>query len=190
MGREVYPSSDEYLAIKAVYTMQSTRCGNAGAYFAACVCLGSVLEANLLAMAKCFPEEVEKSQTYRKKKNPRLEDWFLNDLLKLAIDLKWIPCSVPSVELGKAIRTSGLSPDDALARGDLGYFADWVREIRNAVHPSNYLRKWGGRPISKEYYMFCDTIVGLVSDHLSLKAGSAVVEELGEPAKASGSNDL
>jgi hypothetical protein len=87
--------------------------------------------------------------------------------------------SVPPTELGQAIRDSGLSPDDALAKGDLGYFADWVREIRNAVHPGNYLRRWRGERISKGYYEFCDIIIGLVSDHLYHKLGSSIVKGLG-----------
>jgi hypothetical protein len=184
MEREAHPSSDDYLGIIDIYKIQSQKCGKAEAYFAACVCLGSALEASLLTMAKCFAEDLEKSQIYQKKKKPRLERWFLNDLLKLAIDLKWIPSSVPPEELGKAIRASGISPDDALAKGDLGYFADWVRRIRNSVHPGNYWREWGAKPISKEYYTFCDIIVELVSDHLSHKAGLAVVEELDRQSKA------
>jgi hypothetical protein len=183
MEREAYPSSDDYLGIMDIYKMQSHRCGKAGAYFAACVCLGSLLEALLLGIAKCFPEEVEESQIYREKKEPRLERWVMTDLLKLAVELKWIPSSVPPEELGKAIRASGLSPDDALAKGDLGYFADWVRQIRNAVHPGNYWRNWRGKPFSKEYYAFCDIIVELVSDHLFHKAGSAVTDELNRQSK-------
>jgi hypothetical protein len=183
MKPETYPSSDEYLGIMDIYKMQSHRCGKAGAYFAACVCLGSLLEALLLGIGKCFPEEVEESQTYREEKEPHLDRWGLTDLLKLAIELKWIPSSVPAEALGKAILASGLSPDDALAKGDLGYFADWVRQIRNAVHPGNYWKNWKGKPFSKEYYEFCDIIVELVSGHLFQKAGSAVVEELDRQSK-------
>lgn len=171
----------QLIGLMEMYKQQSYRCQKAGAYFAACVCLGSAMEAGLLAMAKCYPEDLETSQTYQHKKELCLEKWTLFDLLKLARELSWIPSQIP---LEKVAHASGVSPDDALSKGDLGYFADVVREIRDMVHPGRYLRLWRGVRISKDYYEFCAQATELVFDYLYPILEKSISEELNESKKA------
>ena len=69
--------------------------------------LGAALEASLLAMAKCYAEEVEQTKTYSSKKEPNLDKWNLIDHLKVARELNWIPSKLP---LDKIARESGIDP--------------------------------------------------------------------------------
>ena len=160
------------------YKNEANRCGNQRAYLAGCVCLGSAVETGLLWMALLYPKEVMRSQTYqRKKKRHSILEWTLFDLLRLGRELDWIPTKL---QLDETLRTSGLNPEDALRRGDLAFFADFLREIRDLVHPGRYIRKWKGARITKNYYEFCWTIAELVFDWLGHKAGGDAVREAEE----------
>jgi hypothetical protein len=61
---------------------------------------------------------------------------------------------------------SGIDPDQALKQGDVAYFADYVREVRDMVHPGRYLRLWSGVEVGKEYVDPVEEIVQIVYDHL------------------------
>jgi hypothetical protein len=61
---------------------------------------------------------------------------------------------------------SGIDPDQALKQGDVAYFADVVREVRDMVHPGRYLRLWSGVKVGKEYVDSVEEIVQIVYDHL------------------------
>lgn len=79
-------------------------------------------------------DQVRKTRTYQEKKSQRarrLDRWALFDLLELRRELKWTLSSLP---FDKMARMSCTSPDKALSGGDLGHFADVVREIRDMVN--------------------------------------------------------
>jgi len=153
---------DFLLRLMNFYRNEADKCGRAGAYFAGCIVLGAAIEASLLAMVKCYPEKVKKTKTYQRKNQPPY-DLNLYDLLKIAIELGWIPSKLP---LDKTARTSGLTSDYALSKGDVGYFVDVAREIRNLVHPGKHVKLWKGVRISKGYYQFCHELTDVVIDHL------------------------
>ncbi len=49
---------DRVLALTRAYHREALRCRDAKAYLAACVMLGAAIEAQLVAMVECFPDEV------------------------------------------------------------------------------------------------------------------------------------
>jgi len=101
-----------------------------------------------------------------------LNKWGLFDLLKLATELGWIPSRL---SLDKTARSSRVSPHLARSRGDLGYFADIVREIRDMVHPGRYLRYWKGERVSRRYHKFCYTVTDQVFTSLYEKLESSIM---------------
>jgi hypothetical protein len=173
MKRRAKPKFDFLLEILNVYRDQALKCKKVRAYLAGCVFLGSALEAGLLAMTKTSSSQVRRSQKYlnRPKKDRNVDEWGLFDLLELARELRWIPSELP---MGKVARASGISAKKALANGDLGYFADVVREIRNLVHPGVYVREMKNVKITKSYYEFCYEITAHVFDFLRQKLEASI----------------
>ena len=121
---------DFLLKLMSVYKNEADKCGKVRAYLAGCIILGTAIEAGLLAMADCYPDEVKTFTIYQHKKDSQKKEWRkrellylldLYDLSKIAIELGWIPSNVP---LNETARESGISPDDALSRGDVGYFVE------------------------------------------------------------------
>jgi len=123
--------------------------------------LGAALEAGLLTMVFLYPKEVTHTRTYRSKKKPARDvaKWGLFDLLKVARELSWIPSVLP---IDSIARLSGVDPEVAMSKGDLSYFADFVREVRGIVHPGRYMALWKGKRITKNYYGFCYDVLNLV----------------------------
>ena len=80
--------------------------------------------------------------------------------------------------MGKVARASGITVRSALATGDLGYFADVVREIRNLVHPGVYVRRMRNVRINKSYYQFCYEVEGVVFDRLYEKLQASIIGQL------------
>ena len=123
------------------FKKEAANCKKNGQILASCVMYAAEMEAQILAMALIYDDEVKESKTYHGKKERDLRQWELKPLLDLSRELNWIPSSLP---VGQIARTSGIEPDDALKAGDVGYFADRVREIRDMVHPGRYVRLWSG----------------------------------------------
>ena len=153
------------------YEKQVEKCEKAGAYLAGSIMLGALLEAFLLQMALVYPDEVKAAQIYHGKKVKSLEKWSLFDLLKLAIELKWIPTHM---QIDRIFRASGIEMNLKQSKGDLAYMADVVREIRDMVHPGRYLRRWEGRRIAERHYRFCFRVTNLVRDSISDKIIASV----------------
>lgn len=95
--------------------------------------------------------------------------------MELGRELKWIPSRIP---MGKIARASGISVKSDLANGDLGYFADVVREIRNLVHPGIYVRRMRNVRITESYYQFCYEVEGIVFDYLYRKLENSMRRQL------------
>jgi hypothetical protein len=163
------------LSIIEGYQKEAEKCRGADAYLAGCVMLGAALEASLLAMAKCYADEVKQTKTYSSKKEPNLDNWNLIDHLKVARELNWIP---PKLPLDKIARESGIDPEDALKNGDLGYFADVVREIRDMLHPGMYLRLWTGVRVTKKFLETSYEVVDLVRECLLKKLEDSIRQEM------------
>ncbi len=153
----------ELLSIMKNYRDEAEKCRRSGAFLASCVMLGAELEATLLAMEKCYPDEVAQTQTYSRKGEHDLNRWQLIDHLKVARELGWIPSRLGLEEIA---RTSGVEPEEALNNGDIGYFADVVREIRDMLHPGRYLRLSSGVKVTAEYFERCYEVVDVVQEVL------------------------
>jgi hypothetical protein len=92
---------------------EAQTCQNSGAYLAAVVMMGSILEGVLFAIG-----HNNRPQCYRAARAPKtkdskpvhLEDWSLNSLIDAAVELGWI-------------------------KTDRGQFSHALRQSRNVVHP-------------------------------------------------------
>lgn len=175
---------DWLLKLLELYKQEADKCGGARAYLAGCTELGAALEAGLLAMAICYSSEIKKTYVYvelkKRKGRIHLRDLTLSVLLQLARELEWIPSNLP---INKVARESGIDPDQALAKGDVGYFADVVREIRNLVHPSNFLERHPRRHLTKKYFEFCYEMLEIVFEYFYAKLVSSIKDELGSYRK-------
>lgn len=154
---------DSLMKLIEQYRGEAEICKKAGAPLAGCVSIAGAMEAGILAMAYCCGDEVPGTDTFRRKGEQDLRKWNLKELLDLAREMNWLPSKVP---MDKIARLSGIEPDEALKQGDLWYFADVVREVRDLVHPGRNLRLWSGVQISKEYLDSVEETVQIVFDVL------------------------
>jgi len=153
---------EKTLELFRLYREEAQKCGDAGAHLAGCVLLGSALEAALLAMAQCFPEDVRRTiEAHKSKELARPpSEWSLSQLLLLSRDLRWLPSAGPS--------TDRFNPDKA----KIGDYAEVVRAIRNLLHPSIYLRECPDKSISEKHLRFsfevldgaCTCLAGSLGD--------------------------
>ncbi len=128
----------EVLTVFEFYRDEAAKCAEAEACLAGCVLLASALEASLLAMTRCFPEEVQSfiaSSNAREFSRPP-KDWGLSQLLLVARGLGWLPNS----------RDERAKYDPNKAQ--VGDLVDVVRMVRNLIHPAIYMREYPGEPLS------------------------------------------
>ena len=93
--------------------LEAQICVRGGAYLAAIVLMGSILEGLLLARAQLDVSLAYQANAAPKNRgggNVALPEWTLNSLLNVAIELRWL-------------------------RADRGVFGHALRESRNIVHP-------------------------------------------------------
>jgi hypothetical protein len=93
---------------------QAQKCLNAGAYLAATIIMGSMLEGMLLATVQRFPKEANQCtsapQDQRTGKVRYFAEWTLADMINVAHDLGWIDLDVKK-------------------------FSHALRDFRNLIHP-------------------------------------------------------
>ncbi len=93
--------------------LEAQRCQQAGAYLAAVVMMGSILEALLLArafMGLAIACQAKSAPKDRAGKVKAVQDWNLSSLVDVAVELGWL-------------------------KFDRGKFSHALRESRNVVHP-------------------------------------------------------
>lgn len=93
--------------------LEAQKCQHVGAYLAAVILMGSILEGLLLARAITSTADAYRSLKAPKDKHGasvRINDWSLNALIDVAVDLQWI-------------------------KTDRAKFSHGLRESRNVVHP-------------------------------------------------------
>ncbi len=132
------------LELFELYRSEARKCRSAGAYLSGCVLLASALEAALLAMAQCFPQDVDRvARAYKAKQFSRpASEWSLSQLLTLAKKLNWLPSA------GRA--EDRLDPQKA----GIGDLVEVMRAIRNLLHPSIYLRECPDKAINQKHLEF------------------------------------
>jgi hypothetical protein len=96
---------------------EAQTCQNAGAYLAAVVMMGSILEGVLFAIGhnnrpQCY--RAVRAPKTKDSKQVHLEDWSLNSLIDVAVELGWI-------------------------KTDRGQFSHALRQSRNVVHPWEHM---------------------------------------------------
>lgn len=92
---------------------EAQKCVHTECYTSAVIMMGSILEGLLLARANLTPQIAYQSTRAPKDKSgkvPAIQDWSLNSLIDVAVDVGWI-------------------------KSDRGSFSHALRESRNVVHP-------------------------------------------------------
>lgn len=155
------------------YEQEAKTSAGAGAYLAGCVMLGSALEAGLLAMVECFRDEVKQTNSAPRDKHGKLKPssrWKLSELLDVARELDWLPAKLSA--------NANITLEEALSKGEIGDFVEVVREIRNLVHPTKYVREYPDTTIKKEHFKDCYNIVRITFDHLFEHLTSTLEKEV------------
>lgn len=94
-------------------------CMNSGAFVAALVMMGSLLEGVLYSVISTKPKEANKSKSSPKDENRKTKpfhEWSLNNLTNVAIDCEWL-------------------------QRDIGDFSHSLRNYRNIVHPYHHFKE-------------------------------------------------
>lgn len=99
--------------------LEAQRCQQSGAYLAAVIIMGSILEALLLARCSISPAVAYQAPAAPKDrttgKTPALHDWSPNSLIDVSVSQTWL-------------------------KTDRGKFSHALRESRNIVHPYEHAR--------------------------------------------------
>lgn len=138
---------DDLLAhVLSLRWQEAQQCVNAGAYLAAVVMMGSILEGALLYKVESNPRVANLSQSSPKDRRtgkPRpFQDWGLSALIDVAHDLGWL-------------------------QGDVSRFSHALRESRNLVHP--YMERLGtDRPDGDTCSICWQVVRAAVSDLLGM----------------------
>lgn len=80
--------------ILARYYREAEKCASVRAYYAACIMIGGAFEALLLQICDLFEDEAaEAVSKLPKKQRPKgsIEEWYLNDLIRVAVAAGWLP---------------------------------------------------------------------------------------------------
>src|SRR5437868_3950568 len=99
---------------------EAQRCKEHGLYRPACVMLGAALEAVLLATIMLGEPSLKAVGNWPGKKDPLRLD--LGEMVDVAFKAGWIPAEYRGRQLD-------------LDEGDLGNAVDWMRWLRNLLHP-------------------------------------------------------
>lgn len=143
------------------------KCESAEVYLAGCFTLGAVLEGILLAMVKCYPEEVEQAVKALNAKTEKVsgppENWSLTILLKVSFAAGWIPFK-------------GTNDPD---QGELGdWLLNYVKEPRNMIHPGRKIRYYEDVKLSKKHFKRAREYVGLAIDTLLSKIEESLTQRM------------
>ena len=167
----------ELLRLSGVYRREARKCMQAKSYLAGCIMIGAALETDIMAMCHCYVDEIPSKLISKKKGRAKpLLDWSLFQLITIARECEWIP--------------SGLSLDDDWdsRKADVGDYSEVLRQIRNLVHPSCFVKDLPKSRMTKQRMQMCFDVLEAASSsfldkiHTSLKA--AVGKEQGDRTTA------
>lgn len=141
---------------------ESERCRENGQLFSAAIIGASALEASLLTLCFAFEDRVVKTTAYTRhaRSGKPYRDvvlrWDLDHLIRVAEELNWIPSEAISGVLKAAVEEtykdvwtdneicvseSDLESFRAYLNNSIGsILLDFVREIRNLIHPGRWVR--------------------------------------------------
>lgn len=147
---------NEIMRLQRLYHREARKGEAAKAYLAGCVMLGAALEAGLIGMVHCFPDEVarvEGAPRMAGELKPLLR-WSLAELLRVAKTLGWLPSGL---QLGE--------PWDQ-RRAHVGDHAEVVRMLRNFVHPASYLSEHSGKRVTSKHFVHAFEVLEVAQNHL------------------------
>lgn len=110
------------------YGEESRKCAKVRAYYGACILLGAVLEGMLLAMCDMFPDEAQSwfcALPPQQRPKAAIAKWDFSTLAKAARAIGWLPG-----------RRTGRAPRQ------IGDLVEFLRELRNMIHPGKHLRDY------------------------------------------------
>lgn len=146
----------EIMRLQRVYHREALTCEAAKAYLAGCVMLGAALEAALIGMVHCFPDEVAQVGSAPRvagQLKPLLR-WSLAELLRVAKALRWLPSGL---QLGQPWNQR---------RAHIGDHAEVVRMLRNLVHTASYLSEHSGQRVTSKHLAHAFEVLEVAHNHL------------------------
>jgi hypothetical protein len=146
---------DELMDYLSLLNKELKKCKKAKAYYAGCFVLGGILESMLLATIYCFPEEVNQAPSRLSKKDSGISEsplhWTLTDMLRISFEAEWFP----------------FKGTDDPEQGELGdWLLNFVRELRNLIHPGKKVRDYGNVKISKKHFKVAREFIELATEEL------------------------
>lgn len=136
------------------YEREAEKCASVRAYYAACIMIGAALEAILLQMCDVFEDEVAQAVSrLARKPTGSIEHLGLNDLIKIAVAVGWLPPS--------------RGPN--LGEPGIGELAHILRRLRNLAHPGRHLRELDEVPLRAASYRVAYAIFDSARDWLWMK---------------------
>jgi hypothetical protein len=119
----------QVVELAGTYHDEAVRCAESGCFLAACVMLGAMLEAGLLAMAMAYEEELKADRLWpAKEKRPPVE-WNGQKLVDLALSAGWL-------------ETGNTGAEGDVTEEEIRGLMKFVTEQRNrAAHPGRYARE-------------------------------------------------
>ena len=160
----------EFYRLSRFYWKEAVRCEEAKAYLAGCVMLGSALEALLILMVNCYPEESAATGQLPKKngKTKPLLDWDLSALLRVAKAAGWLPTGL------------ALGEGWSQKKARIGDYAEVVRMVRNLAHPARYREDHFRSRVTQKYLQRQFEVVLLCRDWLLDRNNKALLEHMKE----------
>jgi hypothetical protein len=151
----------------STYRRETAKCRKAGAYLAGCVMAAASLEALLLGMVQCFPEEALSAPSCPKRRTgpKKLRQWGLSELLAVARELTWLPAELTRQD------------EFDTNRAAIGDYTEVVRQIRNLVHPVRYLEEMPQKRFTKKYLEMTENIIAVASEHLCDRLAAAILKD-------------
>ena len=144
------------------YHREAERCASVRAYYAACIMIGAAFEAMLLQMCDLFEDEVAQAVLkLQRKPKGSIEQWGLDDLIRIAVAVGWLPTR------------RGLD----LAEPGIGEMAHLIRRLRNLSHPGVHLRELDEVPLRAGSYRVAYALFDSARDWLWLKFGQGLPVE-------------
>jgi len=118
-----------------------TKCIESGAYLAAIIMMGSILEGALFSVILKYPEEANQAKTAPKDKEGKVKkfwEWSLSNMINVAHELGWL-------------------------EGDVREFSHTLRDYRNMVHPWHQMTK-GETPDEDTCKICWQVVVAAIND--------------------------
>jgi len=134
--------------------LEAERCVDHNLYRPGCVLIGAALEGVLLSTVMLAEPQLKRDNLWPKTSKDVL-DWPLGELVGVAVRAGWIEANYRGEYLD-------------LDEGDLGNAVDWVKWLRNLVHPGAFVRELDeGMDLGEQASANAYRVLGTVYDELT-----------------------